>query len=180
MTESSLAHRRLSLVEVLDRVIDQGAVVGADALIGLADVDLIRIALRLVVVPADRGPAPAPPTSASLRAEPVPSPAPGREGHGRRPTPLPPVRASRPTPADRPGLERGLAQLVLTVVELLRELMERQAVRRAMRGGLTDEEEERLGLALMELDQRMDDLAACFRLERADLNLDLGPLGDLL
>jgi hypothetical protein len=179
MSDPSLAHRRLSLVEVLDRVIDKGAVVGADALIGLADVDLIRIALRLVVVPADRDPAPVAYPSPTLRAGPVPCPAPG-VGHGRRATSLPPTSPSPPTPTDRAGLERGLAQLVLTLVELLRELMDRQAVRRSMRGTLTEEEAERLGLALIELDQRMDELAACFSLDRSDLELDLGPLGDLL
>ena len=175
MSEAPLAQRRVTLVEVLDRVIDKGAVVGADALIGLADVDLIRIALRLVVVPADRYPAPVAPLSPTLQAAPLPPPACGPVGHGRRSTPRPP-----PAPPSRPGLERGLAQLVLTLVELLRELMDRQAVRRAMRGTLTDEEADRLGLALIELDQQMDELAACFDLERADLNLDLGPLGDLL
>ncbi|NYV75051.1 gas vesicle protein K [Streptomyces sp. UH6] len=74
----------------------------------------------------------------------------------------------------------GLAQLVLTVVELLHQLMEKQAVRRFEEGTLTPEQEDRLGTALMLLDQRMDDLCARHGLTRDDLNLDLGPLGSLL
>jgi Gas vesicle protein K len=82
--------------------------------------------------------------------------------------------------ADPERVERGLAQLVLTLIELLRQLMERQAVRRIDHGGLTEDEVERLGLAFMRLDERMDELKQEFGLEDADLNLDLGPLGRLL
>jgi hypothetical protein len=82
--------------------------------------------------------------------------------------------------ADPERAEKGLAQLVLTVVELLRQLMERQALRRIEGGGLDDEQIERLGLALMRLEQRMDELKAEFELEDEDLNLNLGPLGDLM
>jgi hypothetical protein len=93
-----------------------------------------------------------------------------------------------PDPPDRPGrfdadpesVEKGLVQLVLTLVELLRQLMERQAVRRVDAGGLSDEEVERLGRTLMLLDQRMTELREHFGLTAEDLNLDLGPLGRLL
>ena len=92
--------------------------------------------------------------------------------------------AGRPPPrriqADPENVERGLAQLVLTLVELLRQLMERQALRRMEGGTLTDDEIERLGETFMKLEQRMDELVAHFGLERSDLNLDLGPLGNLL
>ena len=82
--------------------------------------------------------------------------------------------------ADAEDVGRGLAQLVLTVIELLRQLMERQAIRRVEAGGLTDEEVERLGQALIALEQRMEELKEEFGLTDADLNLDLGPLGSLL
>ena len=82
--------------------------------------------------------------------------------------------------ADPESLERGLAQLVLTIVELLRQLMERQALRRIDNGGLNDEQEERLGRTFMELDRRMAQLRDEFGLTEEDLNLDLGPLGRLL
>ena len=82
--------------------------------------------------------------------------------------------------ADPAEVERGLVQLVLTLVELLRQLMERQAIRRMDAGGLDDDEIERLGRTLMLLDQRMGELRDHFGLTAEDLNLDLGPLGRLL
>jgi Gas vesicle protein K len=87
---------------------------------------------------------------------------------------------SRRINADPEGVERGLAQLVLTIVELLRQLMERQALRRVEAGGLSDEQIERLGETLMLLSERMEELKRDFELEDRDLNLDLGPLGRLL
>ncbi|GGZ05065.1 gas vesicle protein K [Streptomyces poonensis] len=77
-------------------------------------------------------------------------------------------------------VERDLVKLVLTVVELLRQLMERQAVRRFETGGLTEDQEERIGLTLMLLDDRMTELRERYGLRPEDLNLDLGPLGPLL
>jgi len=82
--------------------------------------------------------------------------------------------------ADPESVERGLAQLVLTIVELLRQLMERQALRRVDGGSLSDEQVERLGRTFMELDRRMTQLRDEFGLTEEDLNLDLGPLGRLL
>ena len=68
----------------------------------------------------------------------------------------------------------------MTIVELLRQLMERQALRRIDAGTLTEDEEERLGRTFMELDRRMAELRDQFGLDEEDLNLDLGPLGRLL
>ncbi|WP_225849723.1 gas vesicle protein K [Streptomyces sp. HPF1205] len=81
---------------------------------------------------------------------------------------------------DQDTVERDLMKLVLTVVELLRELMERQALRRVDRGDLTEEQEESIGRTLMALDDRMTGLCESHGLRREDLNLDLGPLGPLL
>jgi hypothetical protein len=82
--------------------------------------------------------------------------------------------------ADPETVERGLVQLVLTLVELLRQLMERQAVRRLDAGAMTPEEIERVGRTLMLLESRMGELRDHFGLTPDDLNLDLGPLGRLL
>jgi hypothetical protein len=81
---------------------------------------------------------------------------------------------------DADGVEQGLAQLVLTLVEFLRQLLERQAVRRMEGGSLSDEEVERVGLALMKLEEKVHQLAEQFGLRPSDLNINLGPLGDLL
>lgn len=81
--------------------------------------------------------------------------------------------------ADPEHVEQGLARLVLTVIELLREVLEHQAIRRMDGGGLSAEEVERLGLALLKLNHRMDELKTTFGLTDEDLNIDLGPLGRL-
>jgi Gas vesicle protein K len=82
--------------------------------------------------------------------------------------------------ADPGNVEQGLAKLVLTLVELLRQLMERQAIRRMEAGSLTDDEIERLGQTFLLLEQRMNELKQTFGLTERDLNLDLGPLGKLV
>ncbi|AGP55457.1 gas vesicle protein K [Streptomyces rapamycinicus] len=95
------------------------------------------------------------------------------------PIPDAPSRVSR-VDIDRDSVGRDLVALVLTVVELLRQLMERQAIRRIDAGGLTEEQIERIGTTLMLLDQRMTELCDQHGLTPEDLNLDLGPLGTLL
>jgi CRISPR/Cas system-associated endonuclease Cas1 len=81
---------------------------------------------------------------------------------------------------DNDTIERDLVKLVLTVVELLRQLMERQALRRVDKGDLTEDQEERIGRTLMLLEDRIALLRERYRLSDQDLNLDLGPLGPLL
>ncbi len=77
-------------------------------------------------------------------------------------------------------LEQGLAKLVLSLIELLRRLLERQAIRRMEGGSLSDQQVEEMGSALMKLEQKIHELAGQFGLKPEDLNLDLGPLGNLL
>jgi len=79
--------------------------------------------------------------------------------------------------ADPERLEQGLAKLVLTLIEVVRKVLEHQAVRRMDGGGLSAEEVERLGLALLKLDERMQEMKGAFGLTDEDLQIDLGPLG---
>ncbi|MFC0446820.1 gas vesicle protein K [Rhodococcus jostii] len=95
------------------------------------------------------------------------------DGEGRR---ILPQRID----ADPESVEKGLVTLVLTLVELLRQLMERQALRRVEHGDLSDEQIERIGTTLMLLEERMTELRDHFGLTPEDLNIDLGPLGPLL
>jgi hypothetical protein len=81
---------------------------------------------------------------------------------------------------DPGSVERDLGRLVLTIVELIRQLMERQAIRRVEAGDLSEETVERLGLGLMRLEEAMTDLREQLGLRAEDLNIDLGPLGSLL
>jgi len=81
---------------------------------------------------------------------------------------------------DPKNVEKGLAKLVLTLVELIRKLLEKQAVRRVEGGSLTDEEIEQVGQTLMKLENKMKELKEIFSLKDEELNLNLGPLGDLM
>jgi hypothetical protein len=92
------------------------------------------------------------------------------------------VAAARPPRwnADPDDVKRSVLKLVLTLVELIRQLLERQAIRRMENGTLTDEETESVGLALMRLQETIHDLAKQFDIDPAELNLDLGPLGKLM
>jgi hypothetical protein len=81
---------------------------------------------------------------------------------------------------DAEDVQRSVAQLVLTIVELLRQLMERQAIRRMEQKTLTRKEVEAVGTALMHLEKTIRDIGARFGLTPDDLNLDLGPLGKLM
>ena len=81
---------------------------------------------------------------------------------------------------DAEGVEQGLAKLVLTLIELIRRLLEKQAIRRMEGGGLSPEQVEELGLALMKLEEKMAELKEHFGLQDEELNIDLGPIGKLL
>jgi hypothetical protein len=100
---------------------------------------------------------------------------------------LDPIAGALPVPGltgdiamDRESAERSLVALVLTVVELLRQLMERQAIRRVEQGDLSEGQVEEVGSTLMALEKRMNEICDYFDLTLDDLNLDLGPLGPLL
>jgi len=82
--------------------------------------------------------------------------------------------------ANPKNVEKGLAKLVLTLVELIRKLLEKQAMRRMEGGSLSDEEIERIGETLMKLENKMQELKETFGLKDEELNLNLGPLGDLM
>jgi Gas vesicle protein K/Gas vesicle protein len=194
---------RVALVDAIDHLLNRGVVLVGQTTLSLAGVDLVYLGLNLLVSSVEtlREHEPVPPGGP---VPPRPEPHRAPEVANRPPppaaaeVPLAPRLPPSPGPADASpaevlaGLparleaeagespERGLARLVLTLVELLRQLLERQAVRRMEGGGLAAEEVERMGLALMELEAKMVELRAVFGLEEEDLNLDLGPLGDLL
>jgi hypothetical protein len=105
-----------------------------------------------------------------MKVGPLPRPQPSDGRHGQ----------SARLNLDANNTKNGLGQLVLTLVKLLHELLERQAVRRIEAGSLTDQQIERLGLTLMRQAQEIERLRKEFGLEDEDLNLDLGPLGELL
>ncbi|HEY3116528.1 MAG TPA: gas vesicle protein GvpJ [Chloroflexota bacterium] len=202
--------RHASLADALDVLMDKGAVVVGEARIGLADVDLMYVGLQLVLGSIDRfepGQEPVTPTLTlpdQGGGERPLSPALPREGGGGVVSPHPRETglrsrpregvASDPYQAVVPGFQDlvpseeqeqrnvadGVAQLVLSLVELLRQLIERQALRRMEGGRLSEPDVERMGLALMELDAKLAELREIFGFTEEELNLDLGPLGRLL
>jgi len=194
--------QRIALVDVVTGLLDKGTVIKGQATVSLAGVDLVHIALNLLVSSVETLRTSGEPTSASPPGSPVPSrpsgapPAPGGVPApstaliaGHSPAEQIPARrrgqlllAEPALPSDPPAEtnDQGLAGLVLALVELIRQLLERQAVRRMEGGALTEDEVERMGRALMELNAKMRELFAIFGLNEADVNLDLGPLGQIL
>jgi len=182
------AAHEVTLVELVDRLLGKGVVAAGDVTLSVADVDLVYLDLRALLASAGtlaRGeviPATTP------RPSPVPERPADESAVSRAPAPMrakpSPRKALAPFPsridADPERLEKGLAQLVLTLVELLRDLMERQALRRIDDGTLAEDQIDRLGETFMLLDRRMDELKDVFGLTDEELNLNLGPLGNLL
>lgn len=171
--------KAVTLVDVLDRILDKGAVVDGELAIRIADIDLIFIGLRLLV------------TSIS-RVEKL------RKGNGIQKK-LKPTKedleylqelereiqkAERDIPriidAGSPKkAERGIAKLVLTLVEFIRKILEKEAMRRIEIGNLSDTEIQKLGLTLKALEKKIEELKAVFGIKEK-LNLELGPLGNLM
>lgn len=158
-----------SLVDVLDRVLDKGAVVCGDLVISIADVDLISLNLSLFLASIER-----------VR----------EKGFGRRSKAeeaelrdlemlrreLEKAAEYLPKSVQETQKEAGLAKLALTLIELLKELMERQAMRRFEAGSLSDREIEKMGLTFELLEKRLKVIRKTFGLKKEDLNVDLGPI----
>jgi hypothetical protein len=190
--------REATLLDLLDRLLDKGVVVAGDLTLSVAEVDLIFASLRLVVTSADKiwevqgRPSPdwGPPASPGNGGSPGAGSGPPRDPIGKAMLP-PPRREQEVSPEftsspsggediDPDKAANGLAQLVLTLVELIRRLLERETLRRMERGTLTPQETERLGQAFVRMEQKMQEIKKFFDLEDKDLNLDLGPLGKLM
>lgn len=196
----------VTLLDIADKLLDTGVSLSGEATISVADVDLIYLGLNVALTSVDkvreRGTWAFPPAGAAAApaarapdtrasggsAHNVPS-GPGamsaalhREEAAALRRDLERVRADLPerVDVDPDDVERGLAKLVLTIVEFVRQLLERQAVRRMQAGTLTEAEVERVGVALERLDRKVVEMAGRFGLARGDLALRLGPLGDLL
>jgi hypothetical protein len=219
-TENTLlGDEPVDLSDVLNTVLDRGAVVHGEVVIAVADIDLItlniglllqavasaeqRAARAALVAPAEPAASGSQPRPGSLantlgtvphRGEPLlATPRPGKSIPADA-DPAYSTATTEPTRnslnavaqglperinADAAGPESGLARLVLTLIEVLRKVLEHQAVRRMEGGRLTDEEIERLGLTLARLNERMGELKHIFGLSEQDLQIDLGPLGRL-
>ncbi|KKS38464.1 MAG: Gas vesicle protein GvpK [Parcubacteria group bacterium GW2011_GWA2_42_14] len=171
--------RKVTLIDALDRVIDKGAYVDGEIVLRVADVDLVFIGLRLIITSISN--------AERLRAE-------GRMGAQAKPTAedlariqklerqLKDIEANIPKiieASDPEKAEQGIAKLVLTLIELIRQLLEREAVRRVDTGTLSETEIQKLGLTFKALEKKIQEMKAVFGIKE-ELNLELGPLGNLL
>jgi hypothetical protein len=195
--EDIFGGERLELSEVLNHILDKGVVLRGEVMLAVADIDLVRLDLGLLLsaveaamrhgagggwLPGAATP-PGPrraigPSGSTMESQVVESlDAP----KGSTMAPLEAVAEGLPPRlnTDPDKVENGLAKLVLTLIEVLRKVLEHQAVRRMEGGHLSDEEVERLGVALLRLNDRMQDMKGTFGLTDDDLQIDLGPLGKL-
>jgi hypothetical protein len=192
---------RLELADLLSHVLDKGVVLKGEVMLAVADIDLVRLDLGLLLTAVEtvlgRGGGLAGPERAGLlgaagpRERPVIAPSGSTmesqvvqtldASKDAAITPLETVADGLPPRlnTDPDKVENGLAKLVLTLIEVLRKVLEHQAVRRMEGGHLSDEEVERLGIALLRLNDRMQDMKGTFGLTDEDLQIDLGPLGRL-
>ncbi|MBI2773765.1 MAG: gas vesicle protein K [Chloroflexi bacterium] len=167
MTASIFGKEPLTLVDIADRLLDTGVSVTGEATISVADVDFVYLGLDLILTSVER-----------MKGTGTLADAPGAmtaEMHTQ-------LRAMFPArlDVDPSEVEKGLAKLVLTIVEFLRQVLERRAIHRMEGGTLTDAEVERVGTALMRLEEKLIEMAGHFGLTREDLRLGLGPLGELV
>ena len=170
----------VTLVDALDKVLEKGAIINGDILIRLADVDLVYLGLRLIL------------TSVSKAEEMS-----GRSfGDPEKELTSEDIeyierlqREIKKTEENIPKIinanspretEQGLAKLILTLVELIRRLLEKEAFRRVKKGSLSSAEIQKLGLSLKAVKKKIEEIKAIFGIQDEELNLDLGPLGNLM
>lgn len=170
----------VTLVDALDKVLEKGAIINGEMVIRVADVDLVFLGLRLIL------------TSIS-KAEEISGKSFGNPDKEFTQEDIEYIerlqreikRAEENVPklidlGNPRKTEQGLAKLVLTLVELIRRLMEKEAFRRVKRGTLSRVEIQKLGLSLKAVKKKIKEIQVIFGIEDEELNLDLGPLGNLM
>jgi hypothetical protein len=182
MTRKALAKKKeVNLVDVLDRLLEKGVVARGEVAIRLADIDLVYLELHLLLTSISK--------IASLKGEKRSAPEKGtlsrkdkaylkalEEEIARTEKAIPSVIDGK----DEHDLEKGLSRLVLTLVELIRRILEREAFRQVKMNHVSQAETQKLGLALKALAKKMELMKATFGLDDKDLDIDLGPLGSVL
>ncbi|MEK6590840.1 MAG: gas vesicle protein GvpJ [Nitrospinota bacterium] len=172
-------NKNVTLVDALDKVLEKGAVINGDIVLRVADIDLVFIGLRLIITSISRAEDLSGRSfynvSEELTSEDI------RYIEGLQ-------REIKKTEENIPKLinanspketEKGLAKLVLTLCELIRKLMEKEAFRRVKRGRLSPVEIQKLGLSLKAVKKKIKEIQAIFGIEDNELNLNLGPVGNL-
>ena len=176
MTDSD--NKNATLVDALDVVIDKGAVLHGDIVIRIADLDMLAISLRVIIVTLSRLS-----TQQGNRIDDIHANELGDEVYMHKledQIEKAQKHINQMINADTPEqIEGGLAQLVLTLIKLIVDLIEREAVRRVEREELTLIETQKLGMNLEAIETKIEELRLVFGLKEDDLNIDLGSLGKL-
>ena len=174
----ALDDKNASLVDALDTVIDKGAVVQGDIVVRIADLDLLAISLKIILVSMSRLQ-----TQQGKRTDKVNINEMGDEVYLKKMEDQIEKAQAHINQMINAGSEKeaesGLAQLVLTLIKLITDLVEKEAMRRVEGGQLTQTEMQKLGLNLQAIEVKLEELKLVFGLKEEDLNLNLGPLGKL-
>jgi len=171
---------KVTLVDALDKVLEKGAVINGELVIRLADMDLFFLGLRLILTSVSKAEELSGKSFSDRNREATPEDIEYIEKLQRE---IRKAEANIPKFIDMDNpkeTEQGLAKLVLTLVELIRRLMEKEAYRRVKRGSLSPTEIQKLGLSLKAVQKKIKEVQAIFGIEDEELNIDLGPLGNLM
>lgn len=171
---------KVTLIDALDKVLEKGAVINGDLMIRVGDVDLVYLGLRIILTSISK--------AEELSGKNFSNPerkmtACDVEYLAKLSEEIKKAEiniAKNVNAGDPKETEKGLAQLILTIVELIRRLMEREAFRRVRRGNLSEAETQKLGMSLKAIEKKIKELQTFFGIKDRELNLDLGPLGNLM
>ena len=171
---------KVTLIDALDKVLEKGAVINGDVTIRVADVDLIYLGLRVLLTSISKAEEMSGKSYGRPKREPTKE---ELEYMAKLEREIRKAEANIPRLIDAKNpkkAEQGIAKLVLTLVELLRRLMEKEVIRRISKGSLSKTEIQKLGMTFKALEKKMQELKTVFGIEDEELNLDLGPLGNLM
>ena len=180
LTTTVNRNENVTLVAALDKVIEKGVVINGDLVIRVADVDLVFLGLRLILTSISKAEKVSGKNFSNPDKEFTPE---DIEYIQKLQREIKRAEENIPKLIDLGNpkkTEQGLAKLVLTLVELIRKLMEKEAYRRVKKGSLSSAEIQKLGLSLKAVKKKIQEIQAIFGIEDQELNLDLGPLGNLM
>jgi hypothetical protein len=173
-------NEHVTLVDALDKVFEKGAVINGDIVLSVADVDLVFLGLRLILTSVSKAEELSGKSLGCRYKEPSLEDIDHIERLQRE---IKKAEENIPKLIDfgnSKKTEQGIAKLILTLVELIRRLMEKEAYRRVKSGMLLPIEIEKLGLTLKAVKKKINEIQAIFGIEDEELNLDLGPVGNLM
>ena len=170
---------QVTLTDALDKVLEKGAVINGDIVVTLADVDLIFVGLRLILTSISKAEEISGRTFGERNREPTSE---DKEYIEKLQEEIRRIEQNIPRHIDLghpQRAEKGLAKLILGLVEVIRKILEKESCRRVKSGTLSSIEIQKLGLSLKAIKKKIAEIQAIFGIEDEELNIDLGPIGNL-